>query len=434
MNNRLFLQDILTKLVDAKQVNDEAFIRIFMELELNDRVQVITEIPEIFKRELCINLDTRSLAKIFNSLRTDDATDFMIILKEENEAKWLNTISLMDSKVIKAVKSLMDYSPEESGSLMELELFTVTKKETISQSLKNLKKSLNNSTLKNVNAIFLVDKEHRLIDIFSLDKIATENHSLTYGELNNHNSPPISIHSRSSVYEAARLMTRYNLNVLAVINKHGRLLGRITHDDILEYVQDESTKQMYGLAQIHQDEEIEEGFWQTGKDRAIWLTINIINVSIISIIIGMFEKTIQEVVALAVLMPIVANMAGTSSMQTLTVIVRQMALGNIQAGVYSKALQKELKIALLNGIIFGFLAAVISYVRFSSLAISEVMFVSMFVSFIVSGVLGAYVPLGLKALKIDPAIASSVIVLTLIDVTGFFSFLWIATLWLPELN
>ena len=434
MNSRPLLQDIIDSLIDANQISDEAFIRAFMELELNDRVQVITEIPETFKHELCINLDTRSLAKIFNSLRTDDATDFMIILKEENEAKWLNTISLMDSKVIKAVKSLMDYTPEESGSLMELELFTVTKNDTIAQSLKNLKKSLNNSTLKNVNAIFLVDKEHRLIDIFSLDKIATENHSLTYGELRNHKSTPISIHSRSSVYEAARLMTRYNLNVLAVINKHGRLLGRITHDDILEYVQDESTKQMYGLAQIHQDEEIEEGFWQTGKDRAIWLTINIINVSIISIIIGMFEKTIQEVVALAVLMPIVANMAGTSSMQTLTVTVRQMALGNIQEGLYSKALKKELKIALLNGVLFGFLAAVISYVRFSSLAISEIMFVSMFVSFIISGVLGAYVPLGLKALKIDPAVASSVIVLTLVDVTGFFSFLWIATLWLPELN
>jgi magnesium transporter len=229
-------------------------------------------------------------------------------------------------------------------------------------------------------------------------------------------------------------MKRYDLHVLPVINKHGRLLGRITHDDILDHIQEDATRQIYGLSQVHPEEEIEESATETGKDRALWLSLNLVNATLVSMVIGFFEHTLQQVVALAVLMPIVANMAGTASMQTLTVIVRQMALGNLSWGDASPALFKEVKIAFFNGIFFSVLATIISYVWFSSWYIGAVMAASMFVTFVFAGILGAYVPVGLKALKIDPAIASSVIVITLVDVIGFFSFLWFATMWIPGIN
>jgi magnesium transporter len=133
-------------------------------------------------------------------------------------------------------------------------------------------------------------------------------------------------------------------------------------------------------------------------------------------------------------MPIVANMAGSASMQTLTVIVRQMALGNLRWGDAAPTLWKEVKIALLNGVLFAFLASALAYLRFGSWYLGGVMAASMAVSFAAAGVLGAYVPLWLKAFRIDPAIASSVIVITLIDVIGFFSFLGFATLWIPEIT
>jgi len=173
---------------------------------------------------------------------------------------------------------------------------------------------------------------------------------------------------------------------------------------------------------------------KTGRDRAFWLFINLINVTLVSIVIGFFEHSLQKVVALAVLMPIVANMAGASSMQTLTVIVRQMALGNINWEDATPTLIKEFKIAFINGLIFAILVSIIAYVRFYSLYIGGVIGAAMFVSFVLAGLLGACVPLALKAVKIDPAIASSVIVITTVDVIGFFSFLWFATMWIPELS
>jgi len=379
-------------------------------------------------------LNDKKLAKFVNVMRTDDATDLMIILKEVDEVKWLRTIELIDTKLTASIKLLMDYSEEESGSLMEIEIFTVTKNETIRDSMKRLGKLIENHSLEHITNVFLVDKEYHLIALFPLATIATVDDALTYEEIYDSASQPISVHSRSSVYEAARLMKRYDLHVLPVINKNGRLLGRITHDDILDHIQDDATKQIYGLSQVHPEEKIEESATETGRDRALWLSINLVNATLVSIVIGFFEHTLQQVVALAVLMPIVANMAGTASMQTLTVIVRQMALGNISWGDAAPVLSKEVKIAFFNGMFFSVLATIISYIWFSSWYIGGVMAASMFVTFVFAGILGAYVPLALKAVKIDPAIASSVIVITLIDVIGFFSFLWFATMWIPEIN
>ena len=426
--------DHLSQLISSKKESNKAFLSTFLSMDNYDRAKVIVELPDTYQKELLGMLNNKKIAKFANVMRTDNATDLMIMLKGLDEVKWLRTIEELDSKLTASVKLLMDYSEEESGSLMEIEIFTVTKNETISDSMKRLGELIKNHSLEHITNVFLVDKEYHLIALFPLATIATEDDTLTYEEIYDSASQPISVHSRSSVSESARLMKRYDLHVLPVINKHGRLLGRITHDDILDHIQEDATKQMYGLSQVHPEEEIEASVRVTGRDRALWLTINLVNATLVSIVIGFFEHTLQQLVALAVLMPIVANMAGTASMQTLTVIVRQMALGNLSWGDAAPALSKEVKISFLNGIFFAVLATIISYVWFSSWYIGAVMAASMFITFVFAGILGAYVPLGLKALNIDPAIASSVIVITLVDVIGFFSFLWFATMWIPEIN
>lgn len=425
---------IINLLGRAGALGDAPLAKQFLELDLPTRARVITELPETYRRSLLGGLSAKKAAQIVNRLRTDDAADLMILLKEIDEAKWLDTITLMDVKLNNAVKSLMDYAEDESGSLMEIELFTVSGNETVGHSMKRLRRLIESHALERVSNIYLVDGEHRLLAIFPLEQIATVDGSLAYGALRDRSRAPLSVHSRSSVYEAARLMKRYNLSVLPVINKNGRLLGRITHDDMLDYLQEDATKQIYGLGRVDPDEEIEEGAIETGRDRAFWLLVNLLNVTLVSVLIGLFEQTLEKVVALAILMPIVANMAGSASMQTLTVIVRQMALGNLRWGDAAPTLWKEVKIALLNGALFALLASAAAYLRFGSWYLGGVTAAAMAVSFAAAGVLGACVPLGLKALRIDPAIASSVIVLALVDVTGFFSFLGFATLWLPEIN
>ena len=426
--------DHLAQLISSKKESDKAFLSTFLSLSNYDRAKVIVELPDTYQKELCGMLNDKKLAKFVNVMRTDDATDLMIILKEIDEVKWLRTIELLDTKLTTSIKLLMDYSEEESGSLMEIEIFTVTKNERIRDSMKRLGELIENHSLEHITNVFLVDKEYHLIALFPLATIATVDDALTYEEIYDSASQPISVHSRSSVYEAARLMKRYDLHVLPVINKNGRLLGRITHDDILDYIQEDATKQMYGLSQVHPDEEIEESVIETVRGRAFWLFINLVNVTLVSIVIGFFEHALQNMVALAVLMPIVANMGGTSSVQTLTVIVRQMALGEIKWKNAAPTLLKEFKIAFLNGVFFALLAAIFAYVRFSSYYISGVMAAAMLVTFVFAGILGAYVPFMLKAMKIDPAIASSAIVITLIDMIGFFSFLWFATMWIPGIN
>ena len=426
--------DHLAQLISSKKESNEAFLSTFLSLSNYERAKAIVELPDTYQKELCAMLNDEKLAKFVNLMRTDDATDLMIMLKALDEVKWLRTIELLDTKLTASIKLLMDYSEEESGSLMEIEIFTVTKDETIGDSMKRLGELIQNHSLEHITNVFLVDKEYHLIALFPLATIATVDDALTYDEIYDSATQPISVHSRSSVYEAARLMKRYDLHVLPVINKNGRLLGRITHDDILDYIQEDATRQIYGLSQVHPEEEIEASVMKTGQGRAFWLFINLINVTLVSIVIGFFEHSLQEVVALAVLMPIVANMGGTSSVQTLTVIVRQMALGEITWGNAAPTLLKELEIAFFNGIFFAFLAAIMAYVRFSSYYISGVMAAAMFVTFVFAGILGAYVPFILKAMKIDPAIASSAIVITLIDMIGFFSFLWFATMWIPGIN
>ena len=429
-----FLFHHIERLNEARNESDTAFIDAFLALEAELRAKVCVELPESSRTLLCEALPAERLAAIVSRMRTDDATDMMILLKEADEAKWLGAIELLDTELKGAVRQLMDYSEEESGSLMEIEIFAVTAEETVRDSMKRLRKLIDTRALHHISSVFLVDSEYHLLALFPLEAVVSVNDGLTYADLYDRRVQPVSVHSRSSVYEAVRLMTRYNLNVLPVINKNGRLLGRITHDDILDYIQEDATRQMYGLGQVDPDEAPESGVVKAGRDRAVWLGINLFNVTLVSAVIGLFEHSLQQVVALAVLMPIVANMAGAASMQTLTVVVRQLALGGIGYKEAAPVVFRELKIALLNGAIFALLATLISYARFSSWYLGGVMAAAMFVSFVAGGVLSAYVPLGLKRLRIDPAVASSVIVITLVDVIGFFSFLWFATLWIPEIN
>jgi len=362
----LDLTGLLKGLHEAAAQGNDALVEHFMSLNDHERARIITELPETYQKTLAALLGAKKLARIVNRLRTDDATDFMILLKSVDEAKWLATIEMMDTRLNEAVKALMDYSEEEAGSLMEIEIFTVTKHETVADSMKRLRHLLDTHALEHVTTIFLVDKEHHLLALFPLESVVSIDDGRTYADIYDRAKQPLSVHSRASIHEAARLMTRYDLRVLPVINKNNRLLGRITHDDMLDHIQDDATKQMYGLGQVDPEEEIESGVLKTGRDRGFWLLINLLNVTLVSIVIGFFEETIHQVTALAVLMPIVANMAGAASMQTLTVIVRQMALGKVAWGEAAPTLKKEIKVSLLNGLLFAVLATIISYMRFSS--------------------------------------------------------------------
>jgi magnesium transporter len=224
------------------------------------------------------------------------------------------------------------------------------------------------------------------------------------------------------------MFTNYNLSALAVVDGNNKLLGRITHDDIHDIIQQIDTKQLYSLAGVSDDAEHEESIYLIGRNRAMWLGINLITAVLASLVIGLFDATIQSFVALAVLMPIVASMGGNAGTQTLTVTVRQMALGEIDYQDAKKIIYKEVMISVVNGLLFAAVIGVVAYLWFNIPLLGVVIAISMIINLFSAGFFGAVIPIVLQKKGIDPAIGSTVILTTVTDVVGFFSFLGLATL------
>jgi magnesium transporter len=206
------------------------------------------------------------------------------------------------------------------------------------------------------------------------------------------------------------------------------LLGRITSDDIYDIIEEEATEQIYNLAGVNDVAEQEESVWKIGKSRGVWLGLNLLTAIAASMVIGLFDATIQSIVALAVLMPIVASMGGNAGTQTLTVTVRQMALGDIEADEAKETIVKEVLVSLMNGAVYSVVMGMIAYVWFQMPMLGVVIAAAMLINLFSAGFFGAVIPLALKKFGVDPAIGSTVLLTTVTDVVGFFSFLGLATL------
>ncbi|MGM0624210.1 MAG: magnesium transporter, partial [Campylobacterota bacterium] len=202
----------------------------------------------------------------------------------------------------------------------------------------------------------------------------------------------------------------------------------ITSDDIYDIIEESATEQIYNMAGVNDEIEQEESIFQIGKSRALWLGLNLITAIAASIVIGLFDATIQSLVALAVLMPIVASMGGNAGTQTLTVTVRKMALGDIEIEDAKKTIYKEVVISLANGLLFALLIGIIAYLWFGLALLGVVIALSMIINLLGAGFFGSVIPLGLQKAGIDPAIGSTVLLTTVTDVVGFFSFLGLATI------
>lgn len=214
-----------------------------------------------------------------------------------------------------------------------------------------------------------------------------------------------------------------------VVDEHERLIGMITIDDVIDVIDEEAEEDLMALAGVG-EANVRSSLWETMQGRSWWLLVNLVTAIIASAVIGLFDATIERLVALAVLMPIVASMGGNAGTQTVTVAVRALALRQIDRDAASGFVQRELLVAVLNGCVFAFLAASMSYLWFKDADIATVMAVAMFANLVVAGLSGTIVPLGLVRAGVDPAVASSVLITTITDVVGFFVFLGLAALYL----
>jgi magnesium transporter len=392
---------------------------------------VALELPDRYFDDIVESLEVDELIHAVGELESDDQVEFMQELHEVDEDKASKVFEKLDKEDQQEITMLQSYDEDEAGAYMQTELFTATTDEIVQNAIKRFSKLKKANEIENVHTIFITNHKNILLYCIDLDDILTFDFSLTFQENIKDNSEmfePIKAYDTEDIKKVVNYFKEYDLSVIPIINKQGILLGRITSDDIYDIINEHATEQMYNLAGVNDDAEEDEEVLKAGKTRATWLSINLVTAILASLVIGLFQDTINSMVALAILMPIVASMGGNAGTQTLTVVVRQLALGDISHSDATRIIKKEVAISLLNGILFAIIMGIIASVWFNEGMLGIVIALSIIVNLFMAGFFGATIPLLLKKIDIDPAIGSTVILTTITDVVGFFSFLGLATI------
>lgn len=413
-----------------KNLDDKAFSNAIKLVPKNLVGDVALALPDRYFDDVVENLSVHELSHAVTELESDDQVEFMQELEEIDGSIASEVFDNLHEDDQEEITKLQNYAENEAGSYMQLELFTANKDEVVQDVIKRFAKLRKENEVENVQNLFITEKDHKLKYAVGLDDLLIFDFSKTVIEnieASTENFEPIKARDKDDIKDVVHTFEEYDLSVLAIVNDYGFLLGRITSDDIYDIISEHATEQMYNLAGVDDEAEEDEEILPAGKKRAIWLAFNLLTAIAASLVIGMFTETLQSMVSLAILMPIVASMGGNAGTQSLTVVVRQLALGDISQGDAVRIIRKEVLISLMNGTLFAIIVGVIASIWFDKGMLGVVIAISMVINLLAAGFFGAVVPLFLKKLDIDPAIGSTVILTTVTDIVGFFSFLGLAT-------
>ena len=405
----------------------EAFLDALKKVPEEQLGELLLELPEYLKDEALEALSAQKLSEAVDELDSDDAADLIQDLQELDEEKERQVLSKLDDEDVREIRTLSNYEEEQAGSLMQTELFSAELDETVESAIQRLKRLKREDGLENIHQVFLVDKFGFLVGAMPLEDVITFEFDKTFREyLSEQHKLVPSVKATDPVDEVVKLFEDYDLVVLPVTDEKGKLIGRITYDDIVDVIEERATDQIYKMAGVDEETEEERDIGVITKKRAVWLGVNLVTAILASLVIGLFDETIKAYVALAVLMPIVASMGGNAGTQSLTVMVRQLALGEIGWPEARQAVRREVLVSLFNGLIFAGVMGVIALLWFHDAKLGLVIGLAMVINLIFAGLFGAVIPLGLKRVGVDPAVASSVLLTTVTDVVGFFAFLGLA--------
>jgi len=413
-----------------KGLSDEEFSNAIKLVPKNLVGDVALALPDRFFDDVVENLSVDELSHAVTELESDDQLEFMQELEEHDESIATEVFENLHKDDQQEITKLQTYEEDLAGSHMQLELFTAYKHEVVQDVIKRFAYLRKENEIENVQNLFITDDDNKLRYAVGLDDLLIFDFSKTVIqniEASDESFEPIKATDTDDIKEVVHLFEEYDLSVLAIVNAYGVLLGRITSDDMYDIINEQATEQMYNLAGVDDEAEEDEEILPAGKKRAKWLAFNLLTAIAASLVIGLFADTLESMVALAVLMPIVASMGGNAGTQSLTVVVRQLALGDISQGDAMRIIRKEVTISLVNGLFFAIIIGIIASIWFDKGMLGLVIAISMLINLFIAGLFGATIPLLLKRMDIDPAIGSTVILTTITDVVGFFSFLGLAT-------
>ena len=425
---KLHASEIATLL---KELDDITFAKAIVKIPKEIIGGVALELPDRYFDNIIESFNISDLSIAVSELERDDQTDFIQKLEEHDITIANAVFEQLNKKDQADILELKQYKETEAGAYMQTEVFYALKEEKTKDVIKRFAKLKANNSLENVQYLFVTNKDGKLDRGVGLDSLLIFDFekSLDYNITTKKESfEPIFAYDTQSIDEVVQQFQEYDLSVLPIVDKNGILLGRITSDDIYDIINDQATEQMYNLAGVDDGAEEDDNIYQAGKTRGIWLGVNLITAILASLAIAFFEDTLQNLVALAILMPIVASMGGNAGTQSLTVVVRQLALGDISSKDAKRIIKKEVLISLGNGLIFAVIMGVIASLWFNIHLLGTVIALSMIINLLSAGFFGAVVPFVLKKFNVDPAIGSAVVLTTITDIVGFISFLGLATL------
>ncbi len=392
-------------------------------MDKNFDPEILTYLNDSLREEIIQTLDIKKLANNAKSLDIDDAVDLAEDLEEKNQNIFLENL---DKEERTLVEEGLNYPEDSAGRLMQRQFVAINQSWNVGQAIDYLRNNKGNLP-EDFYDIYLINQNKEVKGIVPLGKLMGSKREIELNSIINKELRLVDVNTDQE--DVALLFKKYGLVSAAVINDQKEIIGSITVDDVVEVIEEEREEDILKLGGVdHTD--LYESVISTTKSRISWLIVNLMTAVVASIVIGLFEAAIEKVVALAILMPIVASMGANAGTQTLTVAVRAIAVKELTTSNAIKIITKETLIGGINGIIFAIIISLISIYWFDNLLLGLIIGLAMILNLLIAGFSGIVIPLVLDKLKIDPALASAVILTTITDVFGFLSFLGLATLFL----
>ena len=388
-------------------------------------METVSEMGPEEGAKLLTGRSAEEIAKLLQEIPSDDAAAVIDYLPEELSTE---VLELMRRRESGQVESLLEYGEQTAGRIMNPQVFALSEDLTVGEAITMLQSSRD---VEMVFYLYIVDARRHLVGVTSLRRLLLVSPETPLKRIM---TPEVtSVRVDTDQEEVARQVASYNLLAVPVVDEENKLVGIVTVDDVIDVIKDEAAEDLLRLAGVSGDERIATPPFESFRKRLPWLAINLVTAFVAASVVSLFEGTIEQVTALAVFMPIVAGMGGNAATQTLTVVVRALALGELSWASARKALLKESLVGIGNGVTLGILAALVVWATKGNPMLGMVLGMAMILNMFVAATAGTLVPLGLKAMKIDPALASSVFITTFTDVVGFASFLGLATVFLRYL-
>ncbi|WP_432697950.1 magnesium transporter [Marinobacterium sp. YM272] len=383
--------------------------------------KVLQHLGDDVQSDILSRMDANELLTVTEGLDSDDVADMM---QQMPDRVMKELLRIMDKQNRKRVEKLLSYPEDTAGGLMNTDTVTIRPDITVETVLRYLRR--HTEVPQSTDSLFVVSRKDSFIGSLPLTRLLTSDPQVMVREIML--TELAGIPADLPDQEVARLFEDEDLVSAPVIDENGKLLGRITIDDVVDVIREDADHSLMSMAGLDEDEDTFAPVMRTTRRRAVWLGINLITAFIASAVIGLFEDTLEQVVALAVLMPIVASMGGIAGSQTLTLVIRGQALGHIERGNIGWLFNRELIAGALNGTLWALVVAGVAMVWFGDTTVGLVIALAIVINLLAGAMAGTLLPMALKSAGIDPALAGSVLLTTITDVVGFFAFLGLATL------